>query len=325
MQANQALAVLEQIQVTLTDPEKRNVYDTGLGLSGLMGGLADPEAVLRNAAPLPNMAPPVFVPASGRPAPVQVKPQGPADGIPCPNCNTMNSRTDRYCAACRTLLTQHCLVCDLEMPWNAENCTKCGANQAEELAKIQQRARLVLVDVQKALDERRWRSAREMLFAFEDLGETPKQPSKVPLLGGKSEAVTAERLYPREFPEWKQAEFYMQRTQEVKDASIKNITKRVAIGYAGVAFVFGLIGLISSGSPFFSVVFGALMIGLVSGAVGGLVAYIYERTSGGTHTIGKETAMAVVGPWSVFAAAAGAIALFALAVAAAGSSSKSND
>src|SRR4030042_1728961 len=52
-QANQALQAIEQIRATLTNPQKREVYDAAIGLKGAVGGLGDPEAIYQQSRPTP--------------------------------------------------------------------------------------------------------------------------------------------------------------------------------------------------------------------------------------------------------------------------------
>lgn len=107
--------LLEQIRATLTDPSKRAIYDAGIGLIGT-GGLADPEALLKQAAPAPK-------PKTPRPA-----------GAPesttlwaCHNCGTENPEWTQFCLNCQTELVRLCPECgQMKSLVKTSVCGNCG-------------------------------------------------------------------------------------------------------------------------------------------------------------------------------------------------------
>src|SRR3990170_8094223 len=99
-QANQALITLEQVRTTLTDPAKRSAYDAGIGMRGAVGGIADPEAVLRAAMPPPFTQPPTKAVPAGQPGAVQR-----VDAWICPKCHTANSIGTGFCKQCGQALS----------------------------------------------------------------------------------------------------------------------------------------------------------------------------------------------------------------------------
>lgn len=123
-QANQRLRVLETIRATLTDPAKRAVYDASLNV----GGLADPEAVIR---------------MHGEPPPPPLKPRGspglpgdrPVDAWVCPQCGTTSPRGTRFCSKCRAQIGIDCPKCKRLTLQSDPYCAECGADLREELER----------------------------------------------------------------------------------------------------------------------------------------------------------------------------------------------
>ena len=123
-QANQALDMLQRIRVTLTDIAKRAGYDEAIGISGPIGGLADPEVLSRTLTP---------------PSPIPRKrsdtlAQSPAtseqrvDAWTCPRCHTANLVRTRFCKNCGQSLGRTCPNCDQLIEVAAKFCTECGAD-----------------------------------------------------------------------------------------------------------------------------------------------------------------------------------------------------
>ncbi|MCL4299598.1 MAG: zinc ribbon domain-containing protein [Anaerolineae bacterium] len=114
-QANQALAALDQARTILLDPVKRAAYDTGLGLDGVIGGLGDPDALLRQAGVSPS--PQGYSSSSHR-----------LDVWECPQCDTANPVGTGYCQKCGTQVGQACPSCNQRIYIKAQHCPECGAN-----------------------------------------------------------------------------------------------------------------------------------------------------------------------------------------------------
>ena len=88
-EANHSLRTLQQIRATLTDPAKRAAYDQSLNV----GGLADPEALLRAAQPAP-----ATTPQTPPPAPARTEKR--ADAWVCRKCNMANAVGLQFCSDC---------------------------------------------------------------------------------------------------------------------------------------------------------------------------------------------------------------------------------
>jgi len=138
-QANQALQVLETIRATLTDPDKRSVYNAAIGLGGSMGGLADPEAILRMSAPVVTPPPPP------RPAATSA-PTGPTAGPglwACPKCGTENPAQTKHCFKCGTQLVRECPECKQLSSLVATGfCGQCGYNYNVALRRAELRPKI---------------------------------------------------------------------------------------------------------------------------------------------------------------------------------------
>lgn len=118
--ANQSMRALESIRTTLTDPAKRAGYDAGVGIGGVIDGLADPEAVFRQAATTPSSLP--VAPRSSTTA-------AGLDLWTCPNpdCGANNPAQTRFCFKCRTELVRQCPECGKMSSLAATgNCGECG-------------------------------------------------------------------------------------------------------------------------------------------------------------------------------------------------------
>jgi ribosomal protein L40E len=125
-QANQSLQVLEQIRTILTNPEKRAVYDAGIGV-GATGGLADLDALMRGV-PVTPMAPPMVPPMGGPGGPAAVPTAPPQVGLwTCPKCRADNPPMSEHCFKCGTQLLRECPECGGMSSLIASGvCGKCG-------------------------------------------------------------------------------------------------------------------------------------------------------------------------------------------------------
>lgn len=141
-QANQALAMLEQVRGTLTDSEKRAVYDAAIGVSGqAFGGLADPDALLASAAasasPLAGF---VNAPPSVKAVEQAVPPPHVAqrtDAWICPKCRTANVIGAQFCAKCGAKIGHPCPSCSHMAELTNPFCPHCGADKEAAYVKNQ--------------------------------------------------------------------------------------------------------------------------------------------------------------------------------------------
>lgn len=144
-QANQSLRILETIRATLTDPAKRAGYDAGIGIGGVAGGLADPEAILRGADPAQVLPPP----ASRSTAHVS----GPGLWTcPNPDCKADNPAQTRFCFKCRTELVRECPECGkMSSLVMTGNCGECGYSYdlAVQRHAAKERCDKLQMDIQK--------------------------------------------------------------------------------------------------------------------------------------------------------------------------------
>jgi len=125
-QANQALQTLEMIRATLIDLEKRSVYDAAIGVNGPVGGLADPETLLRASVP------PIRLASTQRTD--QVSPTAAIarlDGWVCAQCQTMNPIKTRFCSKCGQQLGLDCPNCSKLTKASDAYCMECGVNIEE--------------------------------------------------------------------------------------------------------------------------------------------------------------------------------------------------
>ncbi len=157
-EANRALRTLEQVRATLTDPGKRAVYDSTLNV----GGLADPEALLRAAAPLPP-------PQTSQQTPVTHQR---ADAWVCPNCQTSNPLKTKFCSKCGQQLGRDCPSCGKLTKASGPFCMECGVNFDEYLS---------------AQHEKRCQAIRESLAQISSLIEKAQNSKR------RSELSTVER------------------------------------------------------------------------------------------------------------------------------------
>ena len=127
-QANQELQKLETIRGTLTDVNKRAVYDAGI----VIGDLADPEALLRKVAP--PISPPIRNVQASAP-----QTMARTDVWLCPKCQTSNAIGTRFCRTCGNALGRECPNCGKLIEKIADYCSECGVNvESAERAKRQQ-------------------------------------------------------------------------------------------------------------------------------------------------------------------------------------------
>lgn len=163
-EANRSLRLLEQIRSTLTDSVRRAAYDEGIGLGGAAGGLADPEALLRSAAP-----PPMFMPAPPAPQAAAFQPAGQrVDAWVCPKCQTANAVGTTYCKECGGQLGINCPQCGRLTEAAAKHCASCGAHIQEAInkqleAKKSQLEEYLQTLIAQILQEQRTIQALEMV------------------------------------------------------------------------------------------------------------------------------------------------------------------
>lgn len=125
-EANRNLRVLEQMRATLSVPDRRAIYDAGLGLGGA-GGLADPTAVIQ------RMTPPRPKTAA---QPADIAPEALWD---CPKCKTRNPEWTQYCLKCGSVLVRRCPECNqMKSLVKTGVCGNCGMpyQDAERRGKL---------------------------------------------------------------------------------------------------------------------------------------------------------------------------------------------
>lgn len=135
-QANQALGHIERIRATLTDPEKRSIYDTAIGVANQIGGLADPDAIL-NALGITGVSPNIGM--------VKVPPSSHAPGAPttaarldaweCSKCKAQNPIGTRFCKKCGAQIGIDCPNCKYLAEAAAKHCSNCGVDLQNALQK----------------------------------------------------------------------------------------------------------------------------------------------------------------------------------------------
>ena len=162
--ANHALQSLEQMRVTLTDPAKRKEYDAKIGLYNSMGGLADPQARPRVAAPTPPPSRTRVGPHSP-PAPLTTER---VDAWVCSKCQTANAIGHQYCQECGHQIGRQCPKCDTLVEMQTEFCSNCGIDikrfiQEQEMEKATQLRR------QREM-ERKMQQEREQTRRMELIG-----------------------------------------------------------------------------------------------------------------------------------------------------------
>jgi hypothetical protein len=121
-QALQNLRVIETIRATLSDSQKRAVYDGVIGVES-MGGLIGPDL----------QAPPIAPPTpffGAPPAPQRLTaPAAPVDPWACPECGTHNLERSKFCVVCTAQLIRPCPNCGQMTSLVATgNCWECGAS-----------------------------------------------------------------------------------------------------------------------------------------------------------------------------------------------------
>jgi hypothetical protein len=129
-QANQALQALETIRSTLTDPGKRTVYDSAIGLNGIIGGVADPGLILKQSSSKSVIS---TSPKSPPTQPVQFT--GPSASIQrmdawiCPKCHKSNSTGAQFCEGCGNRIGDSCPKCGKITELVNAYCPACGADK----------------------------------------------------------------------------------------------------------------------------------------------------------------------------------------------------
>ena len=267
--ANQALQWLEKVRTTLTDPGKRQAYDTSIGLSHSVGGLADPKASLppssmRTLAPPPPPRPSAPVPSSH------------VDAWVCSKCGAASATGSVYCKSCGNLIGQQCPTCEAIFENTASFCPACGTNPGElrqEQIRAQEEAELkiqrtIQVELEKAkshLQARRYRLAKET----------------VSICG-------------QERPEWRAAQAIVKSADVVKKELVMQMLPYSAGGYAFVGLIAGLI----TGGSYDGLTFG--VIGLIVGAILGAVGpVIYYGQWGGKSSLGQDQVLAALVPLGI--------------------------
>lgn len=135
-QANQALQALELIRTTLTNPEKRAVYDAAIGVSGPIGGLADPTVLLQSTIPVP---PPSSVSKPKAVTPPDISER--ADAWVCPNCQRVNAMGTPFCKQCGQKLGRKCPKCGQLTEMTFSFCAFCGVDMDAFLRQKQMQTR----------------------------------------------------------------------------------------------------------------------------------------------------------------------------------------
>lgn len=142
-QAQQMLRMLEEARTTLSDPARRQHYDTQLRSRGAAGGLADPQA-------MPH------VPMAAPPAPSTVQAQAAPTSSPprslwaCPKCGTENQPNARYCPRCSQQLVRQCPECHEETSLlSTGRCSSCGHSYDVAVQRVDLRQRLQTVQDQR--------------------------------------------------------------------------------------------------------------------------------------------------------------------------------
>lgn len=126
-QANRALRQLEEIRATLTNVDKRALYDQTISF----GGLADPTAILQ--ASNPNLA------VAAPPYPRVPRSDGTdVSAWKCNQCGKVNRIGSKTCSNCGTTLARNCPgFCGNVVLLGEKYCSNCGMSVEEGLAKLQ--------------------------------------------------------------------------------------------------------------------------------------------------------------------------------------------
>lgn len=145
-QANQALTILEQIQGTLTNTDKRAAYDTGIGLTGVVAGLADPEALLKT---MPLVPPSVKNVQSHKPV------ETTSDDLwACPKCGAVNPELSPSCFNCGAQLLRVCPECNQKRSLVKTGvCGNCGSRYDIAVKKRQELRNVLTAKRQEMRDE----------------------------------------------------------------------------------------------------------------------------------------------------------------------------
>lgn len=134
-EANKSLRTLEQIRETLTNDANRKVYDSSLNV----GGLADPEALLKSMNEAGNVATPPPPPG----APQQQAPKVAAaaqDLWVCPKCSIGNAKGTQFCAECGEKIGKPCPQCQELIFKETRFCPHCGVNVLEKEEEVKKQA-----------------------------------------------------------------------------------------------------------------------------------------------------------------------------------------
>lgn len=121
-EANRNLRTLETIRATLMDPSKRAVYDASLTI----GGLADPTALLQQAAAIP---PPIR--SGSQETQVSTAPAAEPALWQCPQCAGGNPVGTGFCPKCGARVGRECPNCDHLIYIRVVHCPDCGVDVSE--------------------------------------------------------------------------------------------------------------------------------------------------------------------------------------------------
>ena len=139
--------VLEMAFNTLKDPNKRQVYDSSVGIGGNIGGLVDPGASGR----LPSLAPLPYGGVPQNPIPSSPSPQlERTDAWVCLGCGTANEIKTRFCRKCAKVIGIACPSCNAIIKVDSVHCSACGVdikntfkkrNEEKRIAEEEEKAR----------------------------------------------------------------------------------------------------------------------------------------------------------------------------------------
>jgi len=97
------------------------------------------------------------------------------DVVICPQCNTINGETKRYCASCGQALKTSCVLCHTENPVGSSHCLNCGAHlektrtRRDSLHQARERHRLAFLERLKSKEARqRVEKLQQLLDALDE-------------------------------------------------------------------------------------------------------------------------------------------------------------
>ena len=122
-EANQALQILEDIRMTLLDKDNRNKYDKTLASSEKIGGLGDPEVMLKE----------MMTGGKRLSSQTLMKNEERIDAWTCDGCEKVNPIGTQYCQECGKKIALPCPSCQTLSPIAKEFCPECGVNKEKIL------------------------------------------------------------------------------------------------------------------------------------------------------------------------------------------------